>query len=317
MAASALGCDEDQTRDIVNAPRPILVVGKSGQLARSLVDAAARRDIPLVALGRPDLDLRNPGTIDRLVGVTEPHAIVNAAAYTAVDKAETDAASAFAINRDGAALLAQAAATLGLPFVHISTDYVFDGRRISSYREDDPAAPLSVYGQSKLESEIVVQQACSWAHVLRTSWVYSAYGQNFVTTMLKLAQDRPMVQVVDDQHGAPTAAADIADAILRILTRPQPRSDGGLYHLAASGETSWYGFADAIFTSWARRGWRIPKLRRITTADYPHIAKRPANSRLDCSKIADALGIRLPDWRSSLETCLDALSASSSETSRC
>ena len=299
----------------MSGPHPILVVGKSGQLARSLVDAAAQRGIPLVALGRPDLDLRNPDTIDRVLGAAELHAIVNAAAYTAVDKAESDAAGAFAINRDGAALLAQAAARAGHPFVHISTDYVFDGRKISSYREDDPTAPLSVYGRSKLESEIVVQQACSWAHILRTSWVYSAYGQNFVTTMLKLALERQTVRVVDDQYGAPTAAADIADAILRILMRPHPRSGAGLYHLAASGETTWHGFADAIFTSWARRGWRTPELQRIATADHPHIAKRPANSHLDCSKIAGALDIHLPDWRSSLETCLDALSASFSETS--
>jgi len=191
------------------------------------------------------------------------------------------------------------------------------GGKPSPYREEDPTAPLSVYGRSKRESEIVVQQACSWAHILRTSWVYSPYGQNFVKTMLKNAQERSVVQVVDDQHGAPTAAADIADAILQILMRPQPRSDAGLYHLAASGETSWHGFAEAIFASLTRRGWRTPELRRIAAADYPHLAQRPANSRLDCSKIARVLRIHMSDWRSSLETCLDALSASPSENTQC
>ena len=314
MPVSGLACDENMSGKTLSAPRPILVVGKSGQLARSLVDAATRRGIPLIALGRPDLDLRDPGAIERVVGGAELHALVNAAAYTAVDRAESDPDSAFAVNRDGAARLAQAAATAGLPFVHISTDYVFDGRKTSPYCEDDPTVPLNVYGRSKRESEIVVQQACPWAHILRSSWVYSPYGQNFVTTMLKLAQERQKMEVVDDQHGAPTAAADLADAILRILMRPQPSSCAGLYHLAASGETSWHGFAEAIFASSARRGWRTPDLQRIAAADYPFIAKRPTNSRLDCSKAASAFGIHMPDWRSSLEACLDAFFARPSET---
>lgn len=290
--------------------RPILVAGKSGQLARSLVDAAGRGGIQLLALGRPDLDLRDSATINRAVRAIQPYAIINAAAYTAVDQAEANIECAFVINRDGAARLAKVAATAGVPFVHISTDYVFDGCKASPYREDDTPAPLSIYGRSKRDGEIAVQQICSWAFILRTSWVYSPYGRNFVTTMLKFAQERSVVQVVDDQHGAPTAAADIADAILRILMRPQSGTSAGVYHLTAAGDATWYEFAKAIFTSLSRRGWRTPELQRISTAHYPTAAKRPVNSRLDCRKIADMFGIRLPDWHISLETCLDALTES-------
>jgi dTDP-4-dehydrorhamnose reductase len=296
---------------------PILVAGKTGQLARCLVAAAHRRDTALVALGRPELDLTQPETLARAVEAHAPRAIVNAAAYTAVDKAEAEPTLAMAVNRDGARALAAAAAGMGVPFIHISTDYVFDGRKDGAYGEEDAPSPLSVYGRSKLAGEAAVCAACPAGVILRTSWVYSPFGQNFATTMLRLAATREKVQVVDDQHGAPTAAFDLADAILdlaeRLTAAPHGRDNGGVYHLAAEGETTWYGFAAAIFAGWARRGRRVPALAPITTAQYPTAARRPQNSRLDCSKAARVFGLRLPPWRSSLERCLDELALAQAE----
>ena len=292
--------------------RPILVVGKAGQLARSLADLAAEFELPLVALGRPDLDLQQPDKIKRFVDHLAPSAIINAAAYTAVDRAEFEPESALAVNRDGAAQLASAAARLRIPFIHVSTDYVFDGRKGSRYQEIDVPSPLGAYGRSKLEGERAVCNAYPAALVLRTSWAYSAHGQNFVRTMLRLAETREVVSVVDDQYGAPTATNDLARAIFDILTQFDidkyiPRA--GIYHLTATGETTWHGLAAAIFAGWARRGGRVPTLVRIGTADYPTPARRPANSRLDCAKIERAFGIRLPEWQLSLELCLDELAA--------
>jgi dTDP-4-dehydrorhamnose reductase len=292
------------------AGNPILVAGKSGQLAQCLRDSAVMRDTPMVTVGRPELDLESGEGIDRAIAEVEPSAIVNAAAYTAVDPAEAEPGRAFRINCGGAALLADAAARHGIPFIHISTDYVFDGRKRLLYREDDVPAPLNVYGSSKLAGEATVLKTCPWTAVIRTSWVYSPYGQNFVRTMLRLSETQSVVRVVDDQRGTPTSAADLADAILVIAERLQSangRDDAGIYHLAAEGETSWYGFAAAIFTSLARRGRQIPKLQPITTAEYPTPARRPRNSCLDSSKAERTFGVRLPPWRSSLEACLDQL----------
>jgi dTDP-4-dehydrorhamnose reductase len=298
--------------------QPILVAGKTGQLARCLAAEAHRRGRALVTLGRPELDLTRPESLGRAVASHAPRAIVNAAAYTAVDKAEAEPALVMAVNRDGAGALAATAARLGVPFVHVSTDYVFDGRKDAPYREDDAPGPLGAYGRSKLEGEAAVCAACRAGVILRTSWVYSPFGQNFVATMLRLAATREKVQVVGDQHGAPTAAPDLAGAILELVERlTAPRIDdrdtGGIYHLAAAGETTWYGFAEAIFAGWARRGHRVPMLEPITTAQYPTAARRPANSRLDCSKIARVFGLRLPAWQTSLERCLDELASARAE----
>jgi dTDP-4-dehydrorhamnose reductase len=299
------------------AAQPILVAGKTGQLARCLAAEARRRDSALVALGRPELDLTGAESIAHVVAAHAPRAIVNAAAYTAVDKAEAEPALAMAVNRDGAEALAVAAARRGVPFIHVSTDYVFDGRNQAPYREDDVPCPLGAYGRSKLEGEAAVRAAYPAAVILRTSWVYSPFGQNFVATMLRLAATREKVQVVDDQHGAPTAAGDLARAILDLieqLTAPQAADRiGGLYHLTNAGETTWYGFAGAIFAGWARRGHRVPALEPITTAQYPTPARRPANSRLDCGKIARVFGLRLPPWQTSLERCLDELASARAE----
>ena len=217
----------------MRADSPILVAGRSGQLARALIDLAAERNVPLVAVGRPELDFADPASIERVTMSVAPRAIINAAAYTAVDQAESEPTVAFMINRDGAAWLAAAAARARIPFVHLSTDYVFDGCKTSPYREDDTPRPLSVYGQSKLAGEEAVCEAHPGALVLRTSWVYSCHGHNFVRTMLRLAATRELVRVVDDQHGAPTAARDLARAILDILTSPAACETAGLYHLTA------------------------------------------------------------------------------------
>ena len=294
----------------MDSARPILVAGKTGQLARCLADLGEQNQIPIVAVERPALDIEDVESIDRIMAAVMPRAVVNAAAYTAVDKAESEPECVFAVNRDGAARLAAAAARYQIPYIHISTDYVFDGRKSSPYREDDLPSPLSVYGRSKLEGELAVQQAHPAALVLRTSWMYSSYGQNFVRTMLRLAATRDKVRVVNDQNGSPTAARDVARAILDIVSQiveMDKQSSGGIYHLAATGDTTWYDFAAAIFDGWAKRGWRVPLLEPITTADYPTPAQRPANSRLDCTKIAQTFGIRLPLWSESLEVCLSEL----------
>jgi dTDP-4-dehydrorhamnose reductase len=292
------------------AEKPILVAGNSGQLARCLRDLAFLRNVPMVAVGRPELDLENGEGIDRVTAAVEPSAIVNAAAYTAVDRAEAEPERAFAVNCDGAALLAEAAARRGIPFIQISTDYVFDGSKRSPYREDDLTAPLNVYGASKLASEAAVLRACPGAAVIRTSWVYSPYDNYFVRTMLKLSETQAVVRVVQDQYGAPTSAADLAAATLAIVERLRSTNgsgEAGVYHLAGDGETSWHGFAAAIFASLARRGRRVPKLQAITAAEYPTPARRPKNSCLDSSKAERIFGVRLPPWLSSLEECLDRL----------
>jgi dTDP-4-dehydrorhamnose reductase len=298
--------------------QPILVAGKTGQLARCLAQEARRRSSTIVTLGRPELDLCRPESIAPVLAAHAPRAIVNAAAYTAVDKAEAEPTLAMAVNRDGAGALAAAAARLGVPFIHVSTDYVFDGRKQAPYREEDAPSPLGAYGRSKLEGEAAVRAACPAADILRTAWVYSPFGQNFVTTMLRLAATREKVQVVDDQCGAPTAAGDLAFAVLDLVERltaqrGADRVAGDIYHLTGAGETTWYGFAGAIFAGWARRGHRAPVLEPITTAQYPTAARRPANSRLDCSKIARVFGLRLPPWQNSLERCLDELATAQAE----
>lgn len=298
--------------------QPILVAGRTGQLARCLADEARRRGVALLTLGRPELDLTQPELAARIVARHAPRVIVNAAAYTAVDKAEAEPNLAMAVNRDGAGALAAAAAGLGVPFIHVSSDYVFDGRKEAPYREEDAPCPLGAYGRSKLEGETAVRDACPGGVILRTSWVYSPFGQNFVRTMLRLAATREKVQVVDDQHGAPTAAPDLAAAILELAERlsaprTNDRDTGGIYHLAAAGETTWHGFAAAVFAGWARRGHRVPMLEPITTAQYPTPARRPANSRLDCNKLARVFGLRLPTWQSSLERCLDELASAPAE----
>lgn len=292
------------------AGRPILIVGSTGQVARALVERAARHGVPVVAHGRPVLDLERPAGLGSAVVDIRPSAIVNAAAYTAVDKAESEPERAFAINRDGAAALARAAAVLGVPFVHLSTDYVYDGGKAEPYREDDATGPAGVYGRSKLEGEEAVRAASPKAIILRTAWVYSPFGNNFVKTMLRLAGERDRLRVVADQVGSPTSALDIAEAILAILRRiepDRPEAWAGTYHLAGSGEASWCDLARATLEIAAMHGRRAVPVDAITTADYPTPARRPANSRLDTERLAEAFGVRLPPWRESLEVTVARL----------
>ena len=269
--------------------------------------------------GRATASMTDRAALTAAVADFRPDLVVNAAAYTAVDKAEDEAEQAFLMNRDGAANVAAAALGAGVPLIHISTDYVYDGSKPSPYVETDPAAPLGVYGASKLAGETAVAALGGDPVILRTSWVYSPDGGNFVKTMLRLAGERAEVGVVDDQWGAPTLASDLAQAIVSIadllLSSGNRANLAGVYHAACAGETTWYRFARAIMAGAAVRGGRSARVRAITTAEYPTRAKRPANSRLDCSKLARTFGIRLPPWQASLDACLDQLLAKSQRVS--
>ncbi|MYZ47068.1 dTDP-4-dehydrorhamnose reductase [Rhizobiales bacterium L72] len=287
----------------------MLVAGRSGQLAHALAGSAAPPGWRIVCRGREDgFELTDPASMRAQIGALAPAAIVNTAAYTAVDRAETDADAAYAVNRDGPAALAELAAAAGVPLLHISTDYVFDGRKAEAYVETDPVCPVGVYGASKADGEEAVRQRLPAHLILRTSWVYSPFAGNFVKTMLKLAETREEVAVVADQRGCPTAACDLAAAILAVVDRigtgaPMPY---GTYHVAGSGETTWYDFARFVFACAAHRR-KVPKVRPVTTADYPTPAVRPANSRLDCAKFERAFGLRLPAWQASVRQCVDVL----------
>ena len=283
----------------------ISVTGKAGQVVTSLIERGSADGHEVIALGRPELDLADPASAVRVLEAAAPDAIVSAAAYTAVDIAESERDLAHAVNGAGAGAVAKAAKTLGVPLVHISTDYVFDGTLTRPYVESDPTGPTSVYGASKLAGEqTVLATYGDNSAVLRVAWVYSPFGANFVKTMLRLARDRDEVSVVADQLGNPTSALDIADSIIRVATNmvsnryPELR---GVFHMTARGEASWADFAEAIFTASAARGGPSARVKRITTADYPTPAKRPANSRLNCSLIAKVHGAVLPDWHQSLE----------------
>jgi dTDP-4-dehydrorhamnose reductase len=288
----------------------IFVAGSTGQLARALVDCAGEAGFEMLALGRPQLDLERRQGAERIEDFA-PDVVINAAAYTAVDAAETDSARAFAVNRDGAAWLAGLATRRNVPFLHVSTDYVFDGAKDAAYSEADAPNPQTAYGRTKRAGEEVVLATCPEALIFRTAWVFSPYGQNFVKTMLRLAAERDSVRVVNDQTGNPTAAHDIARALLIIAARcakggERPR---GIYHLAATGETTWFGFAQAIMRLAAEHGYRAVPVMPIGTADYPTAAKRPANSRLDCSRLAHDFGLSLPRWQDGLAATMQALAA--------
>lgn len=291
----------------------ILVVGVHGQLACSLQERGSAHGIDIVALGRPEIDLTDPRDLRLAFERVGPRAVVNAAAYTAVDQAESEPAIAEAVNALGPALVARAAFALDIPVVHVSTDYVFDGSLTRPYREDDPVAPLGVYGRSKLAGERALAEVTPNHAILRTAWVYSPFGRNFVRTMLRLAETREEVGVVADQVGSPTSALDLADGVLttcqNLVDRPDDPSLRGVFHMAGSGFATWADFATEIFAISARLGGPSARVRRITTADYPTPAKRPANSRLDGTKLAENHGIRLPDWRPALDACLRRLIA--------
>ncbi|MCR0984449.1 dTDP-4-dehydrorhamnose reductase [Roseomonas populi] len=289
----------------------VLIAGRTGQLARALLDRLPRDGHEVVALGRPELDLCDPAGIARAVERVAPDAVVNAAAYTAVDRAETEPALAFTVNADGAGWLARAAAVRDIPLVHLSTDYVFAGDGPAPLGEDAPTGPLNVYGRSKLAGEEAVLAAHPRSLVLRTAWVCGPHGTNFLRTMLRLGAERERLSVVSDQFGAPTFADDLADAIARLLPRLPSRPAGdpgfGVFHLTGMPHTSWHGFAEAIFAEARARGWKVPALTAIPSTHYPTPAQRPGDARLDCERIERVHGIRALDWRVSLARCLDAL----------
>jgi dTDP-4-dehydrorhamnose reductase len=289
----------------------ILMFGSAGQVARGLAVLDWPQPWRLTALGREACDLTQAGVAAAAIDRHRPDLVINAAAYTAVDKAECDEAGAFALNSAAPREMAIATAAAGIPLLHISTDYVFDGRGDHPYREADPCGPLSVYGRSKLEGEIQVREHQPRHVILRTSWVFSQYGANFLRTMLRLGAERDTVAIVGDQWGGPTAADDIASALARIAMSIAAGNDKfGTYHFAGAPYTSWHGFARAIFERVAARGERVPgEIRRIATSEYPTPAVRPSNSRLDCDAIQRDWAIARPSWEAALDRCLDALLA--------
>jgi dTDP-4-dehydrorhamnose reductase len=280
----------------------LLVFGANGQLGHELIRLAPTRGVRMTALSRSDVDLTDTAAIKAAIAAARPDAVINAAAYTAVDKAESEEALANQVNRDAPGAMAEATAGLGIPLVHVSTDYVFDGSKQGPYRETDPTGPVSAYGRSKLAGEQAVVAANPQHLILRTAWVYSAHGNNFVKTMLRVGGDRDELRVVADQHGIPTSAADLAAACLTGLERAmeQGGESWGIYHCSGAGPTTWHGFAEEIFEQAAKRWQRRPTVAAITTADYPTPAKRPANSVLDCSLLTTRLGIQPRPWQDAL-----------------
>lgn len=276
----------------------VLVFGATGQVGNAL-----RAYDGVVALARSDADLTEPEACAARIMDTDADTIINAAAYTAVDKAETDAEAAFVINAKAPIRMAEAAAARGLPFLTISTDYVFGGEGTAPYEPSAPTRPINVYGQSKLAGEDGVRAAGGRHVILRTSWVFSAHGNNFVKTMLRLGKTRPHLSVVDDQIGGPTAATDIAACLMQMAGQLRDGAQGGTYHFSGAPDVSWAGFAQEIF----RQAGRDVSVTPIPTSDYPTPAQRPLNSCLDCRSLFDDFAIARPDWRISLARVLQQL----------
>jgi dTDP-4-dehydrorhamnose reductase len=290
----------------------LYVIGGEGQVARSLREVAARNDNITFGFGaRPDVDLLHPASIAQALADFQPDVVVNPAAYTAVDKAESEPDQAFALNRDGAGGVSAAAAARGVPIIHLSTDYVFDGKKKGPYFETDPVGPQGVYGRSKLAGELVVARANPKHIVLRTSWVYAPFGGNFVRTMLRLAADRDRLRVVNDQLGCPTYAPEIARAIIAIAQKSagsgwQPRY-AGVTHLAGPNVRTWCEFAREIIREAAERGGRLIPVDPISTSDYPTPAIRPANSHLSTARLESVFDVHVEPLKNSLADCLDRL----------
>ena len=291
--------------------RRILVTGRGGQLATGLETALPAQGFSALLVGQPEFEFDKPETVMAAFHALKPDAVVNCAAWTAVDAAEDDEAGAFRANALGPALLGRLTREAGIPIIQISTDYVFDGLKGGPYLESDPPNPLGAYGRTKLAGEWAAQAANPRCIVLRTAWVFAPMGKNFLRTMLALGEQRPELRVVADQWGSPTAAPDLADAITTILARIRDqgwRDDlAGTYHATGGGFTTWHSFAEAIFTEAARHGARRPKVHPITTADYPTKAKRPADGRLDNGKLLRTFGVALPPWEAGLARVMAAL----------
>jgi dTDP-4-dehydrorhamnose reductase len=286
----------------------ILVFGAGGQVGHEVGRAAWPASWHVAALDRAAADITQPRSVEEAFARERPDLVVNLAAYTAVDRAESEPDAAWAANETGARHVARRCAAAKTPLVHLSTDYVFDGSKAGPYREDDPVNPIGVYGRSKEAGEHAVREALAGHVILRTAWIFGSHGGNFVKTMLRLGAERPELRVVADQRGSPTAAADIAAALVAIARQvAEGAAAWGTFHFAGAGATSWHGFAEAIFDAAAARGRPRPRVAAIGTADYPTAARRPANSVLDCGRIARQYGIAAPDWRPALEAVLDEL----------
>lgn len=291
----------------------IVVTGREGQVARALAQLGPSAGHEVVTVSRPEFELSGEASqILASIGATRPDAIISAAAYTAVDRAESEPELAFAVNELGARAVAQGAFRLGVPLVHLSTDYVFDGTKAAPYSETDATGPTGVYGASKLAGEQAVLTEHSDCAILRTAWVYSPFGVNFAKTMLRIAASRNEVAVVDDQRGNPTSAFDIAEALIAVacnLKTGKWAEQRGIFHMTSSGDCSWADFAQAIFAASEKLGGPSALVRRITSAEYPTRARRPANSRLNSERLALAHHVRLPDWRKSLQPVVARLVA--------
>jgi len=294
----------------------IFITGVNGQVGHALKHALAVDDtLQIMSLDRSQLDLTDVEAIRRVVQTLKPDLIINPAAYTAVDKAENEAELAYAINAVAPRVLAEEAAKIGAPLIQFSTDYVYSGNKIDPYVETDATHPTSVYGQSKLAGEMAISAVGLPHLILRTSWVYGAYGNNFLKTILRLASEREELRIVADQMGAPTSSQNIAQTVMAILPEWQT-TKSGVYHLVNSGFTSWHGFALAIVEEYRRvqveRGWPVLKtlpvnIKAITTREFPTLAVRPANSILDCTKLATDFSLQLPSWHAGLVQEMKAL----------
>ena len=283
----------------------VIVFGADGQVGSALGRVALPEGWQVRRLGRRDADITQPDQV-RASLTDDTIGVINAAAYTAVDKAESERDLAYAVNATAPGVIARVCAERRLPVLHISTDFVFDGSKAGPYLEDDPVGPLSVYGASKEAGERAVRAAAEKHIILRTSWVYAPQGSNFVRTMLRVGRERGHLRVVGDQTGAPTAALDIAATLIAMLQRAES-AGWGTFHYSGTGVTTWFDFAAAVFEEAARHGNPVPELTRITTAEYPTPARRPANSALDCGKIARAYGIAAPSWREGVARCVDEI----------
>lgn len=283
----------------------IVVVGANGQLGWELCRRAKPAGLDVMALDLPGFDITDNDCVQKKLNRPDISLVINASAYTAVDQAESEIGLAFAVNRDGPAYLASACAEAGIPLIHVSTDYVFDGCKKSPYSADDPVCPLGVYGKSKVDGEVKIRELLSEHIILRTAWLYGVHGNNFVKTMLRLGKEQELIRVVADQYGGPTFAGDLAEGILTIAGRIHEAGNNipwGTYHFCGKGITTWHGFTEKILELASRHtSLKVKKVEAIPTSDYPTPVERPANSVLDCSLINAHFGISPRPWQESLE----------------